>query len=145
MSVLWEPADRALYRNVEWRSEVYVLNRGILAPDDSGRDDLDAWGFYSYLQSKVARNADIGIRYDYYTPDSKGYAATAGAPLMPLAYTAKDAYRWQICPYVTWWQSEWVKFRFEYDYADGRGMERPEHIIWFQAIFSAGPHKHERY
>lgn len=145
VSFLWEPADRAIYRNVEWRSEVYVLNRDILAPDNTGRDDLDAWGFYSYLQSKVARNADIGIRYDYYTPDSKGYAATTGAPLMPLAYTAKDAYRWQICPYVTWWQSEWVKFRFEYDYADGRGMERPEHVIWFQAIFSAGPHKHERY
>jgi hypothetical protein len=145
MSFLWEPADRALYRNVEWRSEVYVMNRDILAPDDSGRDDLDAWGAYSYLQSKVARNVEVGIRYDYYEPDSKGYAATPGAPLMPLAYTAKDAYRWQICPYLTWWQSEWVKFRCEYDYADGRGMERPEHVVWFQAIFAAGPHKHERY
>ncbi|MFC1793643.1 hypothetical protein ACFL3Q_08670 [Planctomycetota bacterium] len=145
VSFLWEPADRALYHNVEWRSEVYLLNRDIQAPDDSGRDSLGAWGAYSYLQSKVARNVDVGIRYDYYEPDSKGYAATPGAPLMPLAYTAKDAYRWQICPYVTWWQSEWVKFRFEYDYADGRGMERPEHVVWFQAIFAAGPHKHERY
>ena len=145
VSLLWEPADRALYRNVEWRSEVYALNRGILAPNDSGRDDLEAWGAYTYLQSKVARNVDIGIRYDYYKPDSKGYADTAGASLVPLAYTAKDAYRWQLCPYVTWWQSEWVKFRCEYDYADGRGMERPEHIVWFQAIFAAGPHKHERY
>ena len=145
VSLLWEPADRALYRNVEWRSEVYALNRDILAPDYSGRDDLEAWGAYSYLQSKVARNVDIGVRYDYYKPDSKGYASTAGASLMPLAYTADDAYRWQICPYVTWWQSEWVKFRCEYDYADGRGMERPEHVVWFQAIFAAGPHKHERY
>ena len=65
--------------------------------------------------------------------------------MRPLAYTADDAYRWQICPYITWWQSEWVKFRLEYDYADGRGMENPEHILWFQAIFAAGPHKHERY
>jgi hypothetical protein len=145
VSLLWEPADRALYRNVEWRSEVYVLNRDILAPDDSGRDSLDAWGAYSYLQSKVARNVDIGVRYDYYEPDSKSYATTPGASLVPLAYTAKDAYRWQICPYITWWQSEWVKFRCEYDYADGRGMDRPEHVVWFQAIFAAGPHKHERY
>jgi len=145
VSLLWEPADRALYRNVEWRSEVYVLNRDILAPDDSGRDDLDAWGAYSYLQSKVARNVDVGIRYDYYEPDSKGYAAIPGASLMPLAYTAKDAYRWQICPYITWWQSEWVKFRCEYDYADGHGMEGSEHVVWLQAIFAAGPHKHERY
>jgi hypothetical protein len=144
LSVLWEPADKSLYRNVEWRSEVYLLNRDILAPDDSGRDNLQAWGAYSYLQSRIARNLDIGIRYDYFQPDSKGYADTAGISLRPLAYTADDAYRWQICPYITWWQSEWVKFRFEYDYADGRGMENPEHILWFQAIFAAGPHKHEQ-
>lgn len=43
MSFVWEPADRALYRNVEWRSEIYLLNRGILAPDNSGRDELDSW------------------------------------------------------------------------------------------------------
>ncbi len=145
LSLLWEPADRTLYRNVEWRSEVYLLNRDILAPDNSGRDNLQAWGAYSYLQSKVARNLDIGIRADYYKPDSKDYADTAGASLTPLAYTADDAYRWQICPYITWWQSEFVKFRLEYDYADGRGMENPEHVFFLQAIFSAGPHKHERY
>ncbi|MGB2809058.1 MAG: hypothetical protein WBC22_15045 [Sedimentisphaerales bacterium] len=145
LSVLWEPADKALYRNVEWRSEVYFLNRDILAPDDSGRDNLQAWGAYSYLQTKIARNLDIGVRCDYFQPDTKGYANVTGASMRPLAYTADDAYRWQICPYITWWQSEFVKFRAEYDYADGRGMENPEHILWFQAIFAAGPHKHERY
>ncbi len=145
LSILWEPADQALYRNVEWRSEVYFLNRDILAPDNSGRDNLNAWGAYSYLQSKVARNLDIGIRADYFKPASKDYANTSGASLVPLAYTAKNAERWQICPYVTWWQSEWVKLRCEYDYAFGRGTEDTEHVLWLQAIFSAGPHKHERY
>ncbi len=150
LSVLWEPAERALYRNVEWRSEVYLLNRDILAPDNSGKDNLKAWGAYSYLQSKVARNVDVGIRFDYFKPDSKNYAnetlVNEEHPIhFPLAYSAKGAYRWQICPYITWWQSEWVKFRCEYDYANGRGMESPEHVVWFQAIFAAGPHKHERY
>ena len=145
LSLLWEPADQALYRNVEWRSEVYFLNQDILAPDNSGRDNLNAWGAYSYLQSKVARNLDIGIRADYYKPDSKDYANTAGASVIPLAYTAKNAERWQICPYITWWQSEWVKLRCEYDYAFGHGTEDTEHVLWLQAIFSAGPHKHERY
>ena len=145
LSFLWEPADRALYRNIEWRSEIFWLNRDILAPDNSGSDTLNAWGLYSYIQSKVARNMEVGMRYDYYEPDGKSYAATAGAPLTPLAYTADDAFRWQLCPYLTWWQSEWVKFRLEYDYADGRGMEKPEHVVLFQAIFAAGPHKHERY
>lgn len=145
MSVLWEPADRALYRNVEWRSEIYVLDRDIMAPDDSGRGNLNAWGAYSYLQSKVARNLDVGVRVDYYKPDSKSYANITNASLAPLAYTSSNPHRWQICPYLTWWQSEFVKYRWEYDYAWGRGMENPEHILWFQAIFAAGPHKHERY
>ena len=144
-SYLWEPPEKALYRNIEWRSEAYLLNREILAPDDSGRDDIQAWGAYTYLQSKIARNLDIGVRFDYFQPDTKSYADTTGASLRPLAYTSGDAYRWAICPYITLWQSEWVKFRLEYDYADGQGMENPEHIFWLQAIFAAGPHKHERY
>ena len=148
VSLLWEPADRSLYRNIEWRSEVYLLDRDILAPDNSG-DNLNAWGLYSYVQSKVARNMDIGIRYDYYKPDSKDYASGTldenPSVHVPLAYSSDHAYRWQICPYITWWQSEWVKFRCEYDYADGRDMERTEHVVMFQAIFAAGPHKHERY
>jgi hypothetical protein len=145
LSVLWEPADQALYRNLEWRNEVYFLNRDILAPDNSGRDNLNAWGAYSYLQTKLARNLDVGIRADYFKPDSKSYANTAGAPLIPLAYIAKNPERWQIGPYITWCQSEWVKLRCEYDYAFGHGTEDTEHILWLQAIFSAGPHKHERY
>jgi len=146
MSYLWEPADQALYKNFEWRSEVYVLDRDIIAPDNSGRDNLNGWGAYSYIQSKVARNLDVGVRVDYYKPDSKAYAENiAGASLKPLAYASGNPHRWQICPYLTWWQSEFVKFRWEYDYAWGRGMENPEHVLWFQAIFAAGPHKHERY
>jgi len=142
LSVLWEPADQALYRNVEWRNELYFLNRDIIAPDASGRDNLQTWGAYSYLQTKIARNLDIGVRADYYKPDSKSYA---DASIVPLAYTAKNPYRWQIGPYITWWQSEWVKLRCEYDYAFGHGTENTEHVLWFQSIFSAGPHKHERY
>jgi len=144
-SFLWEPADKALYRDVEWRSEVYYLNRDILAPDNSGRDNINTWGAYSYLQTKVARNTDIGIRTDYYKPDSKSYADTAGASLVPLAYSANSPHRWQVCPYITVMQSEWVKFRFEYDYAFGHGTEDTEHVVMLQAIFAAGPHKHERY
>jgi hypothetical protein len=145
LSVLWEPADRALYRNIEWRSEIYALNRDIVAPDGSGRDTINAWGAYSYLQSKVAQNLILGVRGDYYEPASKDYAVLSDVSLVPLAYPASNPYRWQVGPYITWWQSEWVFFRAEYDYAWGSGMEPEEHVLWFQTIFAAGPHKHERY
>ncbi len=145
LSILWEPLDQALYRSVEWRSELYILNQDILAPDGSGRDTLGCWGFYSYVQSKINRSAAVGIRGDYYKADSKPYANTPNASLAPLAYTSKRAYRWQVVPYLTWWQSEFVKFRGEYNFADGRGMDPKAHTVWLQAIFAAGPHKHERY
>jgi hypothetical protein len=142
LTLSWEPVERMRYRNIEWRSEVYVLNRDIVAPDGSGRDNLNAWGSYSYVQSKVSRTLDIGIRGDYYKPDCKDYA---GASLEPLAYASANAYRWQIGPYITWHQSPFVEFRVECDHADGHRMEEPEDVLWLQMIFAAGPHKHERY
>jgi len=146
LSVLWEPAEKMRYRNVEWRSEAYWLNKELLAPDGSGSDTINAWGLYSYLQTKISRTTDIGIRGDFYVPDTKSYANLTGPlSLSPLAVTSDNPYLWQVSPYITWWQSPFVKFRAEYDYSDGKGIENPEHVIWLQVIFSAGPHKHERY
>jgi len=93
LTVLWEPTGKMRYRNVEWRSEAYWLNKDILAPDGSGGDTINAWGLYSYLQTKVSRTIDIGIRGDYFMPDSKGYANTSGCTsLSPLAVTGNSPY-----------------------------------------------------
>jgi hypothetical protein len=73
-TIRWEPTERMRYRNLEWRSEVYYLDRDILDPYDLERDTVNAWGAHSYVQSKVARTWDVGIRFDYYEPDSKEYA-----------------------------------------------------------------------
>jgi len=146
LTVLWEPTEKMRYRNVEWRSEAYWLNKDILAPDGSGEDTINAWGVYSYLQTKVSRTVDIGIRGDYYVPDTKSYANYSGCTsLSPLAVTGDNPYLWQIGPYITWQQSPFVKFRLEYNHSNGKGIENPEDVIWLQAIFAAGPHKHERY
>ena len=145
LTVLWEPTENMRYRNLEWRNELYWLNKGIVAPDNSGNDIINAWGAYSYLQAKVARTLDIGIRGDFYMPDDKDYANVAGFSLAPLAYVEKEAYQWQISPYITWWQSPFVKFRLEYNHLDGKNFSKPEDKIMLQAVFAVGPHKHERY
>jgi len=146
LSVLWEPTEKMRYRNVEWRSEAYWLNKKLLAPDGSGSDNINAWGLYSYLQNKISRTIDIGVRGDFYGPDTKSYAnLSSSLSLSPLAVTGDNPYLWQISPYITWWQSPFVKFRLEYDYSNGKGINNPEHIVWLQAIFAVGPHKHERY
>ncbi len=144
-TVRWEPTERMRYRNLEWRNEAYYLDRGILDPHDLDRDTLNAWGAYSYVQTKLTRTWDVGIRFDYYEPDSKDYAGLPGVSIAPLAVDDDDAYRWQVGPYVTWLQSPFVKFRLEYNHGDGEGMEEPEDVVFLQMIFSAGPHKHERY
>ncbi|MFH1594312.1 MAG: hypothetical protein ABID09_06415 [Candidatus Omnitrophota bacterium] len=144
-TLLWEPTGQMRYRNLEWRNELYWLNKGIVAPDDSGSDTLNAWGAYSYLQAKVSRTMDIGIRGDFYMPDDKDYANLSGLSLAPLAYVEEDAYQWQISPYITWWQSPFVKFRLEYNHLDGENFREPEDRIMLQAVFAVGPHKHERY
>ena len=144
-TVRWEPTERMRYRNLEWRSELYYLDREILDPYDLDKDTLNAWGAYSYVQTKLTRTWDVGIRFDYYEPDSKDYAGLPEISLAPLAVEDSDAYRWQIGPYVTWFQSPFVRFRLEYNHADGVGMEEPEDVVFLQMIFAAGPHKHERY
>ncbi len=141
----WEPTDRMRYRNLEWRSEIYYLRRYIRDPFTVEKDSLDAWGAYSYVQTKLSRKWDTGIRLDYFEPDHKWYAGIPGLSLRPLAWPQDHAHRWLIGPYVTWHQSPFVRFRLEYNHEDGRRMEESVDRIMIQAIFAAGPHKHERY
>jgi hypothetical protein len=143
LTLLWEPTERMRYRNWLWRTEAYLFDKEIEAPDGSGSDSLRGWGAYSYLQTKLHRTLELGVRADYYEPDTKGYADLAG--LAPLAVTRSGARRWQVGPYITWYQSPFVHFRLEYNHADGDHMGPPEDVIFFQTIFAAGPHKHERY
>lgn len=144
-SVLWEPTDRMRYRNVEWRTEGYLLNKHILAPDDSGTDRIEAWGAYSYLQTKLSRTWQVGVRGDYYRPDTKDYADLAGLSLSPLAVADDHAYRWGLGPYLTWQPTPFLKCRLEYEHVDGKGMDSPDDILTLQCVFAVGPHKHERY
>lgn len=145
LTVLWEPTERMRYRSVTWRTEAYVLDKEILAPDGSGADSINAWGIYSYLESKISRTVILGIRGDYYEPDTKGYADSDIASLAPLAVTEDGANRWQVSPYITWHQSPFVHFRAEYNHQEGDGTGPDEDMVWLQCIFAAGPHKHERY
>lgn len=141
LTYLWEPTEAMRYRNWIWRTEGYYLRKRLLAPDGSGADTINAWGAYSYFQSMISRTTEIGIRADYYRPDIKNYADSLGSP---LAVTTPGAHQWQLSPYITWWQSPWVKWRLEYDHRWGKGLPGDDRLF-LQCTFAAGPHKHERY
>ena len=145
LTYLWEPTDRMRYENTVWRTEAYLLNKDILAPDGSGEDTLRAWGAYSYYQRKLDRDLEAGLRVDYFEPDVKSYAAIPGLSLAPLAVTEPGAHQWLFTPYLTWYQSPWVHWRLELNHLDNHGMGPDENALSLQCIFAAGPHKHERY
>jgi hypothetical protein len=146
LSLLWEPTGRMRYRNIEWRSEGYFVDADILAPDGSGPDDVNSWGFYSLVQAKVSRTIEIGARYDYFAPDTRNYALTSAVPTpVALVNAGDDAYRHLMGAWLTWWQSPFVKFRGGYAYEDGSATGPEVHHVDVQVVFAAGPHKHERY
>jgi hypothetical protein len=146
LNLLWEPTDRMRYRNIQWRSEAYFVDKEIEAPDGSGEDRLKPWGFYSLVQAKVSRTVELGVRYDYFQPDMKDYAdLNIYLPIAPLAFTSDEADRHLGGAWLTWWQSPFVKFRGGYTYETTAAGESDIHSVTFQMVFAAGPHKHERY
>ena len=96
----------------------------------------------SKLQISSYGRDDNVARLDWVEPDSKDWANAFDCSHI---VTGKGPYRWQVGPYVTWWQSPYVRVRLEVDYGDGRHTGPGELFIGLQIVFAAGPHKHERY
>jgi len=146
LTLAWEPTSQMRYRNLEWRSEFYIVDKKIQAPDGSGSAMLRPWGAYSSLQAKVSRTVDLGVRLDFYQPEVKSYANLSDAlSLFPLAVTDDDAERYRLGFFATWWQSPFARFRLGYAHENGGGMGAREDMVTLQLVFAAGPHKHERY
>ncbi|MCP4675105.1 MAG: hypothetical protein GY854_06290 [Deltaproteobacteria bacterium] len=128
LTINWEPVNQAKYKGFTWRSEFLYAHKK--TKDDAGDDDIiTSWGAYSYVQYKPIRNWIFGVRGDL---------------TQPFKLDNEGEYTWGIVPYITWWQSPWVRLRLEYDHIQWFEGE-PEHRVMFQTTFSAGPHKHERY
>jgi hypothetical protein len=128
LTVNWEPVNQAKYKGFTWRTEALYAYKQVR--DDAGDETaIHSFGAYSYAQYKPIRNWIFGVRGDV---------------TQPFALNNDGQYTWAVVPYITWWQSPWVRLRLEYDYIDWfEGA--PEHRVMLQSTFSAGPHKHERY
>ncbi|HVS01345.1 MAG TPA: hypothetical protein VMT16_01125 [Thermoanaerobaculia bacterium] len=123
LTLHWQPPARAKYRELTWRSELLLSQR-----DDDEGSERQAWGGYSYLEGLLRRNLYAGVRYD-----------RVEDPFAPQAVT------WAVVPYVTWWQSEFVRLRAAYEHLhDGFGDESDGRFT-LQLTWAAGPHKHETY
>jgi len=120
----WQPPARSKYRELTWRSEVLLSQRD----DPAGGPRRDAWGAYTYLEGLVSPNLYLGLRLDGVEhPDDP------------------DRRLWAVAPYVTWWQSEYVRLRAELRHLDDDARAEAENQLLLQLTWAAGPHKHETY
>lgn len=124
LTLFWEPVDKALYKSFIWRSELYYSNK------EQTMENIETLGGYTYAEYQFDERWQAGLRLDY---------------TQPFKTNNSGLYLYQIVPYVTWWQSHWVKFRFEYNYLSGNDMAETEQYLRLQLVWAMGPHKHERY
>jgi len=118
----WYPAGRELYRELTFRG---MLLRSILDLEEGGT--RRAWGGYLYGQYKFSPHWITGLRYDRVFDQRE----------------AGHSY-WGLSPYLTFWQSEFVRLRGQFSYRkdDLLGIDR-RYIL--QLTVAAGPHKHDTY
>ena len=119
----WQPPARAKYREVTWRTEAMLSER-----DDEEGVRQEAWGGYTYVEALLRQNLYAGVRYD-----------RVENPLAPAFAT------WAVEPFLTWWQSEYVRLRLAWQHLREEPFDDGRDRFLLQATWSAGPHKHELY
>ncbi len=118
----WYPAGRELYRD-------FTL-RGMLLYSDldlEHHSSHSAWGSFLYSQMKFSPHWIAGLRFDS-TEDQR----------------EEDHHFWGLSPYLTFWQSEFVRLRAQYSYRKDN-LFGTDHAYTIQLTVAAGPHKHDSY
>lgn len=122
----WRPPERSLYRDLTLRAALLLHRRDPLEAPGGDVEMRSSFGAYALGEYRLSQRWVAGLRYDYVeNPDVDGESA------------------WMLAPTLTWWQSEWVRIRAEYDLLDGPDQTMGQFLIQF--TFAMGPHKHETY
>ena len=122
-SLYWAPPARSLYRSLSLRAGVMRLNpeevTGVVGPQS-------ALGIWTLAEFKFARQWIASGRYDW-----------VENPMNP------DETAWIASPALTYWQSEYVRLRAEYDILGNPGTTTGQFTL--RITFAMGPHRHETY
>lgn len=118
-SFRWTP-PQARFHDFTLKGEWYLAQQRIGGVTQNGH------GGYAQANYRLDQRWIVGARADYV----QGYGA------VPTVV--------QFVPSVTWWQSEWVRLRLQYNYVKPDGGQT-NHTLLLQVVWAAGPHKHESY
>ena len=123
MSFNWAPPGQSLYRGVVVRGGVMLSDPGAV----SGLPEPEAaFGVWSLAEVKLSQQWIAGGRYEWVeNPEDPTESA------------------WLASPALTYWQSEYVRLRAEYDVLGNPGNTTGQFTL--RITFAMGPHKHETY
>ena len=138
MAFTWRPPGQSRYRGFTLRGGVMALN-GLIAEEEhedeeESEDDVSALlderatGWWGAGELRLSQSWLVGGRFDrvQHPVDTSGTA-------------------WVLSPTLTWWQSEFVRLRLEYDLLGRSFSPDNEGRLFIQVTMAMGPHKHETY
>jgi hypothetical protein len=130
ITVRYQPLAGNLHRNLEWGTEVLFNTAAFdsTLEEATTRDQVDAWGLYSYVAHRFSRRWTVGFLFDY---------------AQNHTYSADHTFRYS--PYLTLQPSEFQKLRLQYSYTDPKDsfdILRPDHAVYLQWEFILGFHAH---
>lgn len=126
----WVPQSRSKYRTFDWKTELYYNYF------ESPGQNINSTGFYTSVHNKLNARLWIGGRIGY----------------SELPYDDRQN-EWDYTVCLDYWQSEFVFFRFQYQY-NRRNIDNmmglpgdypSDHSFVIQISWAMGPHKHEAY
>jgi len=139
--VKWKPVDHVKgFPFVAWQTE-YLFRDYEAGPDNANgipADRLKDFGLYSQLVYGFYERWAAGVRIDYVNSSGGGAAVPF---LISQAQRDLAGERWRLSPNLTFYPSEFSKFRLQYnlDFAESRRREAV-HGVFLQVEFNIGEH-----
>lgn len=130
----WKPSNaKAGFPFVSWQTEGMYRRFGAgadpVAPTPLPSENIKDWGVYSQVLWGFMPRWVTGLRGDYASGNS-------------AAFDASDPFRgerYRVSPVLTFYPSEFSKFRLQYNYDHGEFVGS-QHSIWMQMEFMLGAH-----
>lgn len=123
----WIPPQMARHSGLTLRGGYMILD-GLESEDPLLAGSGTAAGLWTMAELRLSTDWLVGARFD-----------RVESPLEP------DVTQWLVSPTLTWWQSEYVRLRAEYDLLSRFEDQSRTGQLLLQVTFAMGPHRHEAY
>ena len=131
----WRDPEAPDFRSLLLQSELFWASNDV-DPEEPGEDPFrnDSFGFYAFGQYQFDQNWYAGVRFDYTEyPNSE--------------LRGPDDEDWAITPYISWYITEFLRLRFQYEHRELRidGDWEEQDNFYLQLTFSIGSHPSHPY